>query len=150
MGPTISPPLLSKVDPTNRLAGEYSDSSFLPGAEDLTMVNLGDVESACYSNDILLESGLQLENDWSADCASTSCTRDGRLFCQFLRARSPRLSPSCLSRAYSLETMAAEGVPQLEAAAGRCRRPANYRHAIRSVPPLVTAFAFHISKRHPH
>jgi hypothetical protein len=113
MSPTISPSLLSIVDPTGRLAEEHSDSPFLLGAADPMKADLGDVEPAWYSNDILREPRLQLENDWSVGWSSTSSTRDDRLFSQFIRARSPQLSPSCVSRAYSVETTAAEGVPNL-------------------------------------
>jgi hypothetical protein len=113
MSPTISPPLLSNVDQTGHLAEDHLKSLFLPAAADPMMADLGDVESAWYSNDIIREPGLQLENDWSADRASTSYTRDDRLFSQFLRARSPPLLPSCVSKAYSVETTATEGIPNL-------------------------------------
>ena len=58
MSLTISPPLLSNVYPTGRLAEEHSDSPFLPGAEDPMMANLGDVESALEEPDSLLERPL--------------------------------------------------------------------------------------------
>ncbi|KAK5043448.1 hypothetical protein LTR84_011984 [Exophiala bonariae] len=113
MSPTIDPPLLSDVDQTGRLAEDHLKSLFLPAAADLMMADPGDTESAWYSNDIIREAGLQLENDWSADCISTSHTRDDRLFSQFLRARSPSLLPSCVSKAYSVDTTATEEIPNL-------------------------------------
>jgi hypothetical protein len=43
MSPTVSPPLLSYVDRTGRLAEEHSDSRFRTGAEDLMMADLSNI-----------------------------------------------------------------------------------------------------------